>query len=136
MYNEIHGPEKLDCTDTLTLLLATEFKKGADSLIRPLLNNFPTSHETLLQNWPTIYDSFLMDHVLEIKQKMQTDFDETFRKIDTNYNGKRATGLTKSEIAHANALVKTRAIDWRLPSQAGIRKRSNNGCVSVALAKK
>ena len=104
---------QLDCYGLFGLFIALELRKGEASSFSTYLKSLPTSSSLVLINWPDDYDDFLMENVLESKQRLKELFAARYEKINDFYNADhKMTWVREEEFRHAFSLVITRALDW------------------------
>jgi len=110
---------KLDCTDTLALLIATEMRKKENSPIWPYIHTLPSTYDTPLEFWPAKFDKFLTGHVLEAKQTSVSDFEIRYERIQETFNKKNPRNvITADEFHYAYAAVYTRYFNFPTPEEA------------------
>ena len=73
----------------------------------------------MLVHWPDKYDSFLMEHVKEHKNVFRTELRERYDQIKQLSNTKFTNEpITETEFYMAFSAVKSRGINWPLPSNS------------------
>jgi len=100
---------KLDCTDTLSLFVAVEIKKGEESEVWPYLATMPLSYITPLEYWPENMVNFLTPTGKDLTDSSIEDFKIRWERIEKIYNSVNPENtLTKDEFHHAYSIVFTR----------------------------
>ena len=118
---------KLDCIDTLSLLLVLEGRKKKESELWPYIATFPSHHHFLLMNWPARYDPFLMQHVQEIKYRQINILHLRYERIEQIYNQYHlTTAITMPELRRAISIVRTRSVGWPKPKQVRDYRKHNS----------
>lgn len=123
---------KLDCTDTLSLFIAVEIKKGDESEVWPYLATMPLSYITPLEYWPESMIDFLTPTGKDLAESSTEDFKIRWERIQKIYNSKNpGNTLTRDEFHHAYSIVFTRYFTDEEPEDFPDWFHEDSGCGSL-----